>query len=172
MKCKWCKGTGGECGCGSGSCEHCEGTGEQTDPPYGAKLREVLSEEAVEAFAKYWCDGKRDETLGAFIQRVAQYALDHAKEVKRESSAKQLLAPKTESVKMKFSDLIYGDRFVAVGSLWTKLSEPFTARKHSESSINLGIRGNAYFGDFICSFEADDEVEFIPPVMPTIVATK
>lgn len=75
MLCKWCKGTGEECGCGEGKCAHCL-NGQVTDPPYGQELRYVLSEEEVSAFAKYWCDFYRDETLGDFIQRVAQYAID------------------------------------------------------------------------------------------------
>ena len=65
---------------------------------------------------------------------------------------------------MTFGDLIAGDRFTACGSLWTKL-EPETARKHSAESIRLGQRGNAYYGDSICSFEATDEVLFVPPIL-------
>lgn len=114
MKCRWCGGGGGECGCGTGRCEHCDGTGELTDPPYGAVIRNVLPEADVQALAGEWCDrarserdmaafvqavaqraakralpasvvrvfveyweeGTRDETLGEFIQRVAQYAID------------------------------------------------------------------------------------------------
>ena len=34
MKCRWCKGTYEECGCGEGYCDHCN-NGETTDPPYG-----------------------------------------------------------------------------------------------------------------------------------------
>ena len=63
---------------------------------------------------------------------------------------------------MTFGDLISGDRFRACGSLWTKL-EPETARKHSRESIGLGHEGQAYYGDNICSFEATDEVVFVPP---------
>lgn len=114
MKCRWCGGGGGECGCGTGRCEHCYGTGEQTDPPYDAVIRNVLPEaemqalasewcerdrperdmvafvqmvaqragaralpdNVVQVFAEYWEDGARDENLGEFIQRVAQYATD------------------------------------------------------------------------------------------------
>lgn len=34
MICRWCKGTGKECGCGLGYCAHCQ-KGIVTDPPFG-----------------------------------------------------------------------------------------------------------------------------------------
>ena len=34
MICKWCNGTGEECGCGLGYCAHCN-NGVTTNPPYG-----------------------------------------------------------------------------------------------------------------------------------------
>jgi hypothetical protein len=46
------------------------------------ELRNVLPEKVVDQFAEYWCEPdrcKRDENLGEFIQRVAQYAIDHCK---------------------------------------------------------------------------------------------
>lgn len=73
--CRWCAGTGEECGCGTGRCDHCQGTGQMADPPFGP-LRNVLPDEDVDVLANYWCDPKRDETLGEFIQRVAQRAID------------------------------------------------------------------------------------------------
>lgn len=79
MKCRWCK-NGKNCGCSNtldDPCEHYGGTGEVTDPPFGApSIRNVLAEEDVNVFAEYWCDRYRDENLGDFIQRVAQHALD------------------------------------------------------------------------------------------------
>ena len=41
------------------------------------KLSNVLPKEVVDAFAEYWADDKdiREENLGEFIQRVAEYAL-------------------------------------------------------------------------------------------------
>lgn len=81
MDCKWCKGTGGECGCGQGRCAHCGGVGKQLAPPFEASLRDVLPPAVVSEFAAYWCNPRRDENLGQFIQRVAQYALDHATEL-------------------------------------------------------------------------------------------
>lgn len=62
---------------------------------------------------------------------------------------------------MTFSDLTGGDRFMAYGSLWTKLGHD-TARKHSKESRMLGERGYGYIGDSLCSFERTDEVEFVP----------
>jgi hypothetical protein len=50
---------------------------ELTDPPYGEKLENVLPQEVVKTFAQYWCDERRDESLGRFIQRVAQYAVNN-----------------------------------------------------------------------------------------------
>ena len=77
MKCRWCAGTGEECGCGEGHCAHCDGSGETTTPPFGGgELRAVLSQDDVQALAEYWCDPKRDETLGDFIQRVAMRTAD------------------------------------------------------------------------------------------------
>ena len=75
MKCRWCAGTGGECGCGEGKCTHCSASGEVADPPFGGgELVSVLPDADVKALAEYWCDPTRDETLGEFIQRVAMRA--------------------------------------------------------------------------------------------------
>lgn len=77
MKCRWCNGTGGECGCGEGKCTHCGGSGAMVTPPFGAPaLRHVLSQDDVLELASYWSQQYRDETLGNFIQRVAQRAVD------------------------------------------------------------------------------------------------
>lgn len=116
MKCRSCGGGGGECGCGTGRCDHCQGTGVMADPPYGAPvLRHVLQQTdeaelarywcgrarlgdcgqakfvqliaqratgralpaaAVHSFVAYWDDERRDDNLGEYIQRVAQYAID------------------------------------------------------------------------------------------------
>ena len=44
MRCRWCSGTGGECGCGYGRCAHCGGSGETADPPFGPnEIHEVLT---------------------------------------------------------------------------------------------------------------------------------
>lgn len=70
MKCRWC--TAGET-----DCEMCDGTGEVTAPPFASFFPtpgSVLSELETARFAEYWCDGRRDETLGQFIDRVAAYA--------------------------------------------------------------------------------------------------
>lgn len=60
-----------------------------------------------------------------------------------------------------FDELTSGDRFWAVGSLWTKLTGS-TARRHGQESIAKGEEGYGYVGDAICSFEAKDTVEFCP----------
>ena len=66
---------------------------------------------------------------------------------------------------MKFDQLYAGDRFSRSGKddLWTKI-DPGAARRHSDESRSLGDRGYGYYGDAICSFERDDEVEFVPVV--------
>lgn len=74
---------------------------------------------------------------------------------------------------MKFEQLHAGDRFrrSGKGDLWTKI-DPGTARRHSNESRALGGRGYGYIGDGICSFERDDEVDFVPvsdnAVMPPL----
>lgn len=84
MICRWCKGSGQR---EELPCEHCDGSGQMTDPPFGSpQLRDVLCDEDVNTFAHYWCDSKRDETLGQFIQRVAQYAIDVAQHQNKEDS--------------------------------------------------------------------------------------
>ena len=67
---------------------------------------------------------------------------------------------------MRFADLWSGDRFVAFGTLWTKI-DPDYARKHSKESIALAEQGHGYMGDTVCSFDRDDEVGFVPPKLPT-----
>mgnify|MGYP000507023168 CR=1 FL=1 len=90
MKCRWCKGSGGECGCGSGRCEHCNGTGVMTDPPFEQASLQILSDAEVQAFAEYWCDAQRDATLGEFIEMVATRA---ALRTRRDASGLGLPAP-------------------------------------------------------------------------------
>lgn len=68
----------------------------------------------------------------------------------------------TTGESVTFGELWVGDRFAVHGSLWTRLS-PSTARKHGNESVALGQRGYGYIGDTICSFEADDVVEFVAP---------
>lgn len=60
-----------------------------------------------------------------------------------------------------FDDLTPGDRFMAVGSLWTKLDGD-AARKHGPQSIELGADGFGYIGDPLCSFERNDPIDFVP----------
>lgn len=64
-------------------------------------------------------------------------------------------------MQVKFEQLWVGDRFRACDSLWTCIGGG-RARKHSDSSIKLGTRGFGYIGDTVCSFEANDLVEFVP----------
>lgn len=61
---------------------------------------------------------------------------------------------------MVFKTLYVGDRFVAHGSLWTKI-DVHTARQHSEHSIRMGAAGYGHRLDSICTFEADKEVQFV-----------
>lgn len=63
---------------------------------------------------------------------------------------------------VRFDDLALGDRFRAVGALWTKLGAD-TARRHSSASRKLGAQGYGYEGDALCSFEPDTQVVFVPP---------
>lgn len=61
MLCRWCKGTGEECGCGEGHCVHCGGSGKVASPPFEAQLRNVLSSEQVSRLAERWCS--RDQSV-------------------------------------------------------------------------------------------------------------
>lgn len=65
-------------------------------------------------------------------------------------------------MKTTFGALWVGDRFTAHGSLWTRLDHR-TARQHRPESIELGERGAGFLADTICSFEPDEQVEFVPP---------
>lgn len=61
-----------------------------------------------------------------------------------------------------FNSLWVGDRFRAHGNLWTYLGSG-TARQHSRHSIQLHHSGHGYTSDTICSFEPNEQVEFVPP---------
>lgn len=78
MICRWCKGTGEECGCGEGYCTHCSGTGIITDPPfehpYGVELHKIkpLEDSLVDKFAKDFCNtNEQDFNFEQFIQSIA-----------------------------------------------------------------------------------------------------
>lgn len=59
---------------------------------------------------------------------------------------------------MKFSELYFGDRFLAHDALWCRIDTTI-ARKITTSLP-------AYIGDPVCSFDPQDEVEFVPPHIP------
>jgi hypothetical protein len=64
------------------SCRHretCGGADEPVTPPYAAQLRNVMSEPWVEEFRRYWYNPRRRENIEAFIQRVAQFAVDEVR---------------------------------------------------------------------------------------------
>lgn len=61
---------------------------------------------------------------------------------------------------LKFKQLWVGDRFLCHGSLWTKISLD-TARLHSSEGIALKELSYNYIGDTVCSFELEDEIEFV-----------
>lgn len=71
-------------------------------------------------------------------------------------------APESAPSTVRFDALTAGDRFTAVGALWTKLHGQ-AARKHSAASRGLQERGYGHLGDPVCSFEPEDLVEFVPP---------
>jgi hypothetical protein len=79
-------------------------------------------------------------------------------------------APKPKFLPL--SKLCTGDRFIALGALWTYLDLTddsgrwCIARKHSAASIELGERGYGYTGNAICSFKLTSRVEFVPPTKP------
>jgi hypothetical protein len=62
---------------------------------------------------------------------------------------------------LRFGDLTTGDRFLNEhGVLWTKLAYD-RARKHSDESNALGMRGYG-FRDSICTFGDWEAVQFVP----------
>lgn len=64
---------------------------------------------------------------------------------------------------VKFGDLIAGDRFLAFGKLYTKLSEHERSARDHSGSITAGLKGYGYRMDGIYTFESYDEVEYVPP---------
>nr|WP_192963426.1 hypothetical protein [Pseudomonas fluorescens]CEK42259.1 hypothetical protein PQBR57_0306 [Pseudomonas fluorescens SBW25] len=65
---------------------------------------------------------------------------------------------------MRFDALANGDRFLTTDSLWTKLNDT-SARKHSRQSRELGNEGYGHDSDQACSFDADDIVAFVRPII-------
>lgn len=63
---------------------------------------------------------------------------------------------------MKFKDLFTGDRFVAYGSIWTKVGAD-VARVHEPEVIALGAAGAGH-REALCDFGPDDTVSFLPLV--------
>lgn len=64
------------------SCRHrktCGSAGEPITPPYAAELRNVIPKPWVAEFKHYWYNPRRSEDFEAFIQRVAQFAVDQAR---------------------------------------------------------------------------------------------
>jgi len=76
LVCSWCSGEKGVHGFGMQwfPCVRCAETG--IVGQHNGQLVEVLPESVVKIFAQYWNDSKRDENLGEFIQRVAQYVIN------------------------------------------------------------------------------------------------
>jgi hypothetical protein len=67
--------------------------------------------------------------------------------------------------KVSVKALLWGDRFLYKGHLWTVISmdpEWVQARKHDNASVALGDRGYGYH-DHVCSFKPSQKVEFVPP---------
>lgn len=71
MHCRWCNGTGDECGCGHGYCAHCCGEGAVADSPFNMPQHlQMLHPRNVNEFAERF----GSTSLPAFIQQVAEYA--------------------------------------------------------------------------------------------------
>lgn len=62
-----------------------------------------------------------------------------------------------------FDKLNVGDRFTALGNLWTKIDWD-TARRHGKESIELGQDGFGYLGDVVATIDRTELVVFQPPV--------
>lgn len=96
MICRWCKGTGAECGCGEGHCAHCGGSGNVAAPPFGTQLRNVLPAAEVSRLAESWCSRDRqladDLAWGALAEEIARSALGDHRELKN-GDAYQVMAP-------------------------------------------------------------------------------
>lgn len=70
MDCRWCKASGGECGCGYGYCAHCGGSGQQTEPPFGHLDRSCVDSAVVHYWAEVYHDTSNLE-LKSFVDSVA-----------------------------------------------------------------------------------------------------
>lgn len=96
MICRWCKGTGAECGCGEGRCAHCGGSGNVAVPPFGTPLRNVLPAAEVSRLAERWCSRDRNfpenQAWCELAAEVARAAVGDRRELKNGDSY-QVLAP-------------------------------------------------------------------------------
>lgn len=71
MKCRWCGGTGGECGCGEGHCTHCD-QGQVADHPFGDGSKAKIADDVVRLICHH--DRFFAIPIEERIQRIAQMA--------------------------------------------------------------------------------------------------
>jgi len=74
MQCSFCKGTGEECGCGLGYCDHCNGSGKVCDYPFDGKKidpdKMIKNKKLINELADVF-DYENMEELKSFVRMVA-----------------------------------------------------------------------------------------------------
>lgn len=76
-KCRTCNGTGAECGCGRGFCDHCAGTGFMAGLPFDTPVDyDILTSEELDTFLTYRDNPRCQDSVGDWMRRIAKYAVD------------------------------------------------------------------------------------------------
>jgi hypothetical protein len=106
-RCRWCGGTGGECGCGGGVCAHCGGSGRTVPTPFGTRPESILPYKVVSEIANGWAVGKTDDWLES--QRKFVRVVESCVLVRLNSDARSVLDDDEVEVFVEFWENPYRD---------------------------------------------------------------